>query len=207
MSLSSALLHSSMISLMTTLASLALPSSGHIRRRMVQRCGSNTARTFSWTLWVPMDRGASKLGRTPFLGDPKKIWENENDHKPIIDLISITSHRTVTWNVYTFSVTACWLLGILTAGHVIRNVEMLRRLTGTHLPSIWTSKSQVRSSPHCAARYKRLLPDVIPKASQATLPRGGSCNDLDGNFQPKDVEVPPVIQSSTTFLERIPLEA
>ena len=47
----------------------------------------------------------------------------------------------------------------------------------------------MRSSPHCAARYRRLLPDVIPKASQATLPRGGSCNDLDGNFQPKD-EVP-----------------
>lgn len=72
-----------MISLITTWASLAAkPSSGHIRRRMVQRCGSKTARTFSWTLWVPMDRGGSKLGRTPFLRKPEK------DHKPIRDLIS-----------------------------------------------------------------------------------------------------------------------
>ena len=60
-------LHSSMASLMTTCSWLVALPSGHMRLRIVQRCGSNTARTFSCTLWVPTARGASRLGRTPFL--------------------------------------------------------------------------------------------------------------------------------------------
>ena len=50
-------------------------------------------------------------------------------------------------------------------------------------PRVWINKSQVRSRPHCAARYSRLLPFPRPKASQAALPKQGSWLDLGRGFQ------------------------
>ena len=59
-----------------------------------------------------------------------------------------------------------------------KKINMMKHRVSPTPPSLWINRSQVRSKPHCAARYSRLLPAARPKASQAALPREGSAVDL-----------------------------